>query len=201
MTDIIHEQPKEETNSGHAPQTDAAEEALDEHTGQRRVYGYIFILFTVAFSLLLWSFLMNQRSNEQVISELRGSADSLQSTLERNIELEKKVDELEMQLSALREEKKALEDENAAVAQERETLTQTAAAYALLDQLSYFFAQEDFETCRALADALAPMQDLLSDESDAVLAPVLGETQTAAEAKSARAHYQDIVDALRDDAA
>ena len=98
MTDFIHEPPKEPQNEPPA----SPEEPLDEKSGQKRVYGYILLLFVVAFSLLLWSFLMNQRSNEQVLSELRGNADalqttasSLQSALEQNIELEEQVEQLE----------------------------------------------------------------------------------------------------------
>lgn len=116
MTDFIHEHPKDEAPAAPTPPSAPAEEApLDEKTGQKRVYGYIFILFIVAFSLLLWSFLMNQRSNEQVISELRGSTGTLQSTLDRNVALEQQVEALEAQVKTLTEEKEALEAEKAAL--------------------------------------------------------------------------------------
>lgn len=107
MTDFIHEHPKEGP-SDPAPLRDEPE--LDERVGQQRVYGYIFILFIVAFSLLMWSFLMNQRGTDQVLSELRGNASAMQTTMERNIELER-------QLDALTEEKEALEQ---SVAKQRE---------------------------------------------------------------------------------
>ena len=114
MTDLIHEQPEEERSSP-PPPASAAEEPLDERTGQKRVYGYIFLLFVVAFCLLLWSFLMNQRSNEQVISELRGNAGTIQSTLDRNVELEqqneaqeKRIAELEQLLSEAGKENETL---------------------------------------------------------------------------------------------
>ena len=109
MTDFIHEPPKE-------PQTTPPpqeELPLDEKTGQKRVSGYIFILFIVAFALLVWSFLMNQRGTDQVLSELRGNADALQTTLTRNVELEREVDALEERIDTLTKEKEKLEQSDA----------------------------------------------------------------------------------------
>ncbi len=123
MTDFIHEQHEDKRPA--VPAAPAADEApLDEQTGQKRVYIYIFILFIVAFCLLLWSFLMNQRSNDQVISELRGNANTLQSTLDRNIELAQRVEALEAQIEALKAEQQALEEKNQALEAEKATLAQ-----------------------------------------------------------------------------
>ena len=131
MTDFIHEHPKDEPTNPTPPPA-REEPPLDEKTGQKRVYGYIFILFIVAFSLLLWSYMMNQRSNDLVLSELRGNASAMQTTMERNVELEKQVDELEAALRSLEAElkelqarAKTLESENAALTEERDAL-QTA---------------------------------------------------------------------------
>lgn len=131
MTDFIHEHPKDEPATP-APSPAREEPPLDEKTGQKRVYGYIFILFIVAFSLLLWSYMMNQRSNDLVLSELRGNASAMQTTMERNVELEQQVDELEAEMRSLEAElkelqarAKALESENAALTEERDAL-QTA---------------------------------------------------------------------------
>lgn len=119
MTDFIHEPPKD-PQSAPAPETEREERPLSEADGQKRVYGYIFLLFIVAFSLLLWSFLMNQRSNEQVLSELRGSANTLQSTLDRNIGLEQRVSELESEIKALEGEVTELEQRSRALQSERD---------------------------------------------------------------------------------
>lgn len=108
MTDFIHEHPKDEPTNPTPPPV-REEPPLDEKTGQKRVYGYIFILFIVAFSLLLWSYMMNQRSNDLVLSELRGNASAMQTTMERNVELEQQVDELEAALDKAEQEKAALE--------------------------------------------------------------------------------------------
>ena len=111
MTDFIHEPPKDDQSAAPAPPPEPEEIVLDEKAGQKRVYGYIFILFIVAFALLLWAFFMNQRSNDEVLSELRGSASTLQSTLDRNIELEQQVEALEAEVEELGNRAAALQDE------------------------------------------------------------------------------------------
>ena len=139
MTDFIHEHPKDEPAApSPAP---APEPPLDEKTGQKRVYGYIFILFIVAFSLLLWSYMMNQRSNDQVLSELRGNASAMQTALARNVELEKQTDELRSALDEAAKDKLAQEREIARLNEELATLT----------------AERD--ALRAQVEALTPMKE------------------------------------------
>ncbi|MBE7008058.1 MAG: hypothetical protein E7422_02775 [Ruminococcaceae bacterium] len=128
MTDFIHEHPRDEKPAAPTPPP-APEAPLDEKTGQKRVYGYIFILFIVAFGLLLWSFLMNQRSTDQVLSELRGSTGTLQSTLDRNVALEQQNEALEAQIRDLEAKVRdleaggrQLEEEKASAEQERDAL-------------------------------------------------------------------------------
>lgn len=113
MTDFIHEHPAadEPAASPSLPDAGAEETPLDEKTGQKRVYGYIFILFIVAFALLLWSFLMNRRNTDEVLSELRGNASSLQSMLDRSAALEAQVDALETERDGLEEENETLREQ------------------------------------------------------------------------------------------
>ena len=66
MTDFIHEAPPPENSKPAAP-----EKPTSEKERQKRVYAYIAVLFTVAFILILWSFLANHRSNQQVIDQLK----------------------------------------------------------------------------------------------------------------------------------
>lgn len=140
MTDFIHEHPKGEQTTPAAP-APQEETQFDERAGQKRVYGYIFILFIVAFSLLLWAFFMNQRGTDQVLTELRGNADALQTTLTRNVELEREVDALKERVDALQEEKEALEKsaaeqkreiEDRHAAETRELTVKEEICYALL---------------------------------------------------------------------
>ena len=65
---------------------------------QKKVYLYIIVLFTAAFLLILWSFFATHRSNQQVLDEVRGNADVVESALEEN--------------QALAQRNKVLEDEN-----------------------------------------------------------------------------------------
>ena len=105
MTDFIHEAPVPEEKPT------APEKPTSEKERQKRVYIYVAVLFTMAFLLILWSFLANHRSNQQVISELRGSTDLVQSTIEQNMELEEEVRSLEQEVDEL--EKRLADAQNA----------------------------------------------------------------------------------------
>ena len=153
MTDFIHEHPKDEPVNP-APPPAREEPPLDEKTGQKRVYGYIFILFIVAFSLLLWSYMMNQRSNDLVLSELRGNASAMQTTMERNVELEQQVDELQAEMRSLEAEAELQKREASAREQALTEERQRAAARGLLWQLEYQYAQGEYDLCRDTAGQL-----------------------------------------------
>ena len=179
MTDFIHEHPKDEFSEAPlaSPDGGAEETPLDEKTGQKRVYGYIFLLFIVAFSLLIWAFLMNQRSTDQVLSELRGNASSLQSMLDRNAALEQQVDTLETERDTLEEENEALRgqlEEARAHAEELEKtnweLAYTQYALNYLAQLERAVAErngdwagEFIERLESAADTPKPLKDYLPD--------------------------------------
>lgn len=181
MTDFIHERPAEEGFSAvsSSPPEGAEEAPLDEKTGQKRVYGYIFILFIVAFSLLVWSFLMNQRSTDQVLSELRGSASNLQSTLDRNVALEGQVDALQAERDALEDENETLRgqlEEAQRYAEElEETNGELAYTYYALNYLAQLeravaegndaWAEEFIERLESASDTPKPLRDYLPDEA------------------------------------
>lgn len=154
MTDLIHERPHSATK------TASFTPPLDAKTGQKRVYGYILILFSVAFALLLWSSLAGRNTTERMRSELRGSADALQTALARNAELEQ-------QIEALREQTDALEETLAARKKALTLESDRAAARALLWQLEYHYARGEYERCRDLCAELAPLRDALLTEGDA----------------------------------
>ncbi|NLF34629.1 MAG: hypothetical protein GX585_01535, partial [Clostridiales bacterium] len=72
---------------------------------QMSVVGYLALLFAAAFLLLLLSYLMQQRSNEAMFSELQRSISAVQSLdqlVAENKELEDRVMALEAELAALR---------------------------------------------------------------------------------------------------
>jgi len=161
MTDFIHEHPQQEP----APPPPREEPPVDGETGQKRVYGYIFILFVVAFALLVWAFFMNQRSTDQVLSELRGNADALQTTLTRNVELERRIDALEDELETAQE---TVERQKLDASRQTQALMaeqQRADATGLLWQLEYRWASGDYDACRALVAQLKPLAHALRTES------------------------------------
>lgn len=102
MTDFVHEAPKD-PNKASAPKE---EKPTTERERMKKVYTYVAILFTVAFLLILWTFLMNQRS----INEIMSGNSALQSTLEENDTLEARVKELETQLAEAEEDKDSLSE-------------------------------------------------------------------------------------------
>ena len=73
MSDLIHEGPKDPNK----PPVPGEEKPTTERERMKKVYTYVAILFTVAFLLILWTFLMNQRS----INEIKDGNTALQSTL------------------------------------------------------------------------------------------------------------------------
>lgn len=156
MTDLIHERPRGDASS----RTTAFVPPLDAKTGQKRVYGYILILFLVAFSLLLWSSLASRRTTERMRSELRGNADALQTALTRNTELEQ-------QLETLQERTDALEQTLAARKRAMEQERDHSAARELLWRLEYHYARGEYERCRAVCAELAPLRGALQTEVDA----------------------------------
>ena len=109
MSDLIHEGPKDPNK----PPVPGEEKPTTERERMKKVYTYVAILFTVAFLLILWTFLMNQRS----INEIKDGNTALQSTLQQNDSLEahkKALDEtVGVQSNQLRALDWLLEIENA----------------------------------------------------------------------------------------
>ncbi len=102
MSDLIHEGPKDPNK----PPVPGEEKPTTERERMKKVYTYVAILFTVAFLLILWTFLMNQRS----INEIKDGNTALQSTLQQNDSLEAHIAELEEQLANSEEDKKVLDE-------------------------------------------------------------------------------------------
>ena len=106
MTDFVHEAPKD-PNKASAPKE---EKPTTERERMKKVYTYVAVLFTVAFLLILWTFLMNQRSSQAIRDEIKSGNSALQSTLEENDSLEARVKEMEAQLAAAEDDKDALSE-------------------------------------------------------------------------------------------
>lgn len=87
MTDFIHE-PKNKPEKDTKP---AYEPPKSEKERVKRVYLYSVILFTAALVLMLWSFLANNRSNEQLRDALKNNTDVLQGSIAENAAQEKQI--------------------------------------------------------------------------------------------------------------
>ena len=99
MTDFVHEGPKDPNK----PPVPGEEKPTTERERMKKVYTYVAVLFTVAFLLILWTFLMNQRSSREIRDEIRSGNNTLQSTLDENQALTDRITELEEQLAAAQE--------------------------------------------------------------------------------------------------
>ena len=133
MTDFVHEAPKD-PNKASAPKE---EKPTTERERMKKVYTYVAILFTVAFLLILWTFLMNQRS----INEIKSGNSALQSTLEENDTLEARVKELETQLAEAEEDKDSLS----------ETVERKSEQLRALDwliEIENNYSAKDYDTAR-----------------------------------------------------
>lgn len=106
MTDFVHEAPKD-PNKASAPRE---EKPTTERERMKKVYTYVAVLFTVAFLLILWTFLMNQRSSQAIRDEIKSGNSALQSTLEENDTLEARARELEAQLAEAEADRDALSE-------------------------------------------------------------------------------------------
>ena len=106
MTDFVHEHPKDPDKVS-APRE---EKPTTERERMKKVYTYVAVLFSVAFLLILWTFLMNQRSSQAIRDEIKSGNHALQSTLEENYSLEARVRELESQLAEAEDDRDALSE-------------------------------------------------------------------------------------------
>lgn len=173
MTDFIHEPPKDAASA--PPPEPEREPPVSEKDRQKRVYVYVLFLFAVAFALLLWTLLMNHRSNQEVLSELRGSTNVLQSTLEQNDSLEAQVEESERQIAELQDEVADLEAQLEAAQKALESIEEAAweGAYRLfalnylmeleraVDAGNYEWAMEFIGRLEEPVDTISPLVEYL----------------------------------------
>ena len=180
MSDLIHEGPKD-PNKAPVP---GEEKPTTERERMKKVYTYVAVLFSVAFLLILWTFLMNQRSSQAIRDEIKSGNHALQSTLEENDTLEARVKELEAQLAAAEEDKDALS----------ETVERKSEQLRALDWLI-----EIENDCRA-KDLDGAKENIRAFEKDGAAKDLPTEALRTGisgdDAPSPAARYQSIVDEL-----
>ena len=110
---------------------------------------YLMILFAAAFLLLLMSFLMQNRSNQEAMDHLEATSssamESLENRLKENEALKAQVAELEKENDALSAQ---LQEETAQAQGEQETLTGILQALADLNTLRGLYNQGRYSDAR-----------------------------------------------------
>lgn len=186
MTDFIHETPPTEPSKPTEP-----EKPVSEKERQKRVYTYIAVLFTAAFLLILWSFLANHRSNQEVINELRGSTDLMQSTLEQNAELESEVRTLESEIEELQQTLADAQENAQAEAQANAELHNALNAMDWLIEIEQAYRAKNFTQARESIRAFEA-----NELSQYLPAAPLHTDASGDDAPSPAERYQEIVTAL-----
>lgn len=180
MSDFIHEGPKD-PNKAPVP---GEEKPTTERERMKKVYTYVAVLFCVAFLLILWTFLMNQRSSREIRDEIRSGNNTLQSTLEQNDTLEARVDELEAQLAAAEEDSKAL----------NETVSLQSDQLRALDwllEIEQAYGAKDYDTAKENIRAFEKDGAAKDLPTEALRTAITGD-----DTPSPAARYQSIVEEL-----
>ncbi len=155
---------KRRADAGNSPQT--AETACTRKS-RSHILIYILILFIAAFFLMTLSFLSHQRSNEQVLGQLRTNVtnlEKLQDALEENMRLQDQIDVQKSQLESLKKELDASQGDQtqltekisaleSTLAQQQKEVSahkQTISAMDALVQLQQLLIAGDPAACRKL---------------------------------------------------
>lgn len=164
-------------------------EAPKPSGGKKPVIVYIFVLFIVAFLLMIWSLFSHQRSNTEALGQLQTSV----STMQEVQELQEQVIQLQQELA---ETKRALDGaREEAAAQGRQAEEAQASAEVLrqkIDALYYLYALQqqyllrDFDGCRETIQAM----------EDGGFTGLLGEGGGAVDVTSPALRYRQLKEAV-----
>ncbi len=179
---------KFETRGSGAPETaelpeEVSGEGKKNLTGkQKPVFLYLVILFAIAFLLILFSFVMQHRSNAELLRQLQSQADILQELRQ----IEEKYDNALAEIASLKETVDGLTEENEDIRAQADQHFRAETALTLLWQLNDGYEQGAGEdVCRPL------LQQLQEDK----LYEALPDTAAAGE-ESPRAAYDRIARAM-----
>ena len=168
----MSESPKEESKKS---------SSTGDHESRVRVFRYLSILFAAAFLLLLLAFLMQNRTNQEAISDLTESVTTVHNVVEentalreRNAELEKKLEQLTV---ALEEARASDKESRAAFSLTKQRLN----ALHTLNNIRALYNEGKYKDARNLIDRNKPLleqhleeysQNVLSDEGRAIYDPL-----------------------------
>lgn len=131
---------------------------------------YIMILFIVAFLLMALSFLMHQRSNEEVIGTLQSSVTTLQElqdSQDKNVQLQSQLDDANKHSEDLQSQ---LDESNTAKSEADENTAALLALYTLQQQYAAGDSDACKQTIQAMEDAGQPAR-LSKDAVGNVVSP------------------------------
>lgn len=163
------------------------------------VMGYLTILFAAAFLLLLLSYFMQQRANEQAISGLQATSsnafDSINNLIAEKDELAQQVEDLEGQVAGLQEELDAAQNQLSDAQADAETAqTAQADAQKALEAMDWFWRIQRQFSRGYYTDAANIMAEF---EASALPQYLPQEALTGREGDPSPAQqYQDIKDVL-----
>ena len=123
----------------------------------RSVLTYLVILFAVAFVLLLLSYFMQQRNNQETVDGLKESMSAMQSAqeaYEENISLKEQLAEQEEQLQALQNEIAGLEQSNSLLQEEKDTLELASQALDWFWQINEAYVRGRYTLARQLIEQM-----------------------------------------------
>lgn len=165
-----------------AASTPEEKDTSPQSGGKKPVIVYIFVLFIVAFLLMIWSLFSHQRSNTEALGQLQTSVSAMQEVQalqEQVIQLQKELAETKEQL---KQEQEAAETAAAAQAEagalltERDSLEAQVTALTALYRLQQLYAARDLEACETQiseleSGALLDSLDVVSREGEWTVTP------------------------------
>lgn len=141
--------------------------------GKKPVIVYIFVLFIVAFLLMIWSLFSHQRSNTEALGRLQTSVSAMQEVQglqEQVIQLQKELAEARNSLDKAREEADAQGRQAEEAQASADLFRQQCDALYYLYALQQQYLLRDFDGCRETIQAMEDggMVAQLSDGGGAV---------------------------------
>lgn len=151
----------------------APEEKEAQSGGKKPVIVYIFVLFIVAFLLMIWSLFSHQRSNTEALGQLQTSVSTMQEVQglqDRVIELQEELAEAEKALDGAREEAAAQGQQTAEAQASSDLFRRKCDALYHLYALQQQYLLQDFDGCRETIRAMEEggLAELLSDGGGAI---------------------------------
>ena len=136
---------------------------------QKSVFKYITILFAAAFVLMLLTFMMERRQNQQVVDSLNQSVSGLRESLS-NAQTAQDIYEENMQMiqqiNDLEAENKRLTEENNTLSSDQQQNTQAVEAMDWFWQINEAYVLGKYSLCRSLIDQMgAELAAALPDET------------------------------------